>query len=53
MNGEQQLVVAKYSDGSLKGVTRSSIFEVNDEEVGEVDLGGASRLSNNRAISAS
>ena len=41
MNGEQQLVVtAKYSDGSLKDVTRSSIFEVNDEEVGEVDLNG-------------
>ena len=39
MNGEQQLVVtAKYSDGSLKDATRSSIFEVNDEEVGEVDL---------------
>ena len=41
MNGEQQLVVtAKYSDGSLKDATRSSIFEVNDEEVGEVDLNG-------------
>ena len=41
MNGEQQLVVtAKYSDGSLRDVTRSSIFEVNDEEVGEVDLNG-------------
>ena len=33
MRGEQQLVVtAKYSDGSLRDVTRSSIFEVNDEE---------------------
>lgn len=41
MNGEQQLVVtAKYSDGSLRDVTRSSIFEVNDEEVGEIDLNG-------------
>ncbi len=41
MRGEQQLVVtAKYSDGSLRDVTRSSIFEVNDEEVGEIDLNG-------------
>jgi hypothetical protein len=41
MNGDQQLVVtAKYSDGSMRDVTRSSIFEVNDEEVGEVDLNG-------------
>ncbi|MEC9122716.1 MAG: DUF1549 domain-containing protein, partial [Verrucomicrobiota bacterium] len=41
MSGEQQLVVtAKYSDGSLRDVTRSSIFEVNDEEVGEIDLNG-------------
>ena len=38
MNGEQQLVVtAKYSDGSMKDVTRASVYEVNDEEVGEVD----------------
>ncbi len=41
MNGEQQLLVtAKYSDGSMKDVTRSSVFEVNDEEVGEVDENG-------------
>ena len=41
MRGEQQLVVtAKYSDGSLRDVTRSSIFEVNDEEGGEIDLNG-------------
>ncbi|MBT5908156.1 MAG: DUF1549 domain-containing protein [Opitutae bacterium] len=38
MEGEQQLVVtAKYSDGSMKDVTRSSVYEANDEEVGEVD----------------
>ena len=38
MNGEQQLVVtAKYSDGSMKDVTRAAVYEVNDEEVGEVD----------------
>jgi len=38
MEGEQQLVVtAKYSDGTMKDVTRSSVYEANDEEVGEVD----------------
>ena len=41
MSGEQQLLVtAKYSDGSMKDVTRSSVYEANDEEVGEVDENG-------------
>ncbi len=41
MNTEQQLLVtAKYSDGSMRDVTRIALFEANDEEVGEVDENG-------------
>jgi hypothetical protein len=38
---DQQLVVlAKYSDGSLKDVTRSALFEANDKDMAKVDESG-------------
>jgi hypothetical protein len=41
MNSDQQLVVtATYSDGSTRDVSRTSVFEVNEEEVGEVTENG-------------
>jgi hypothetical protein len=41
MKSDQQLVVtATYSDGSTRDVSRTSVFEVNEEEVGEVTENG-------------
>ena len=41
MNSDQQLVVtATYSDGTTRDVSRTSVFEVNEEEVGEVTENG-------------
>ncbi len=41
METDQQLVVtAIYSDGSSRDVSRSSVFEVNEKEVAEVDENG-------------
>ena len=41
MNGDQQLVVtAIYSDGSTLDVSRTSVFEINEKEIGEVSENG-------------
>ncbi|MEZ6066879.1 MAG: DUF1549 and DUF1553 domain-containing protein [Planctomycetaceae bacterium] len=40
-SAEQQVaVLAKYSDGSVEDVTRMALYEPNDTELAEVDVGG-------------
>ena len=44
-DGSQQvLVVAHYTDGTTRDVTRAALFEPNDKEMAEVDAGGRMRL---------
>lgn len=38
--GQQLVVVAKYSDGSTKDVTRSALYEANVEEMAKIDENG-------------
>lgn len=41
LGGSQQLVVtAHYTDGSTRDVTRGSVYETNDKELGEIDAQG-------------
>ena len=45
LGGAQQLaVVAHYTDGSVKGVTRSALYEANDKEMAETDSAGHVKL---------
>ena len=44
-DGSQQvLVVAHYTDGTARDVTRAALYEPNDKEMAEVDAGGRMRL---------
>lgn len=53
LEGSQQLaVIAHYSDGSTRDVTRLSQFEVNDQEVAEVGENGRVRLKGRPGVVA-
>jgi hypothetical protein len=44
-DGSQQvLVVAHYTDGTTRDVTRAALYEPNDKEMADVDAGGRLRL---------